>query len=92
MLNADFADFGPLQDVGVGEKNGLERVKTGVFWQPGQTSKSAGIRVNPRKHAGVQEKCQTAYTVWHQYWWSWRDLNPRPQAIFEQIYMFSGLI
>jgi len=21
-------------------------------------------------------------------WWSWRDLNPRPQAIFEQIYMF----
>jgi len=25
-------------------------------------------------------------------WWSWRDLNPRPQAIFEQIYMFSGLI
>jgi len=26
------------------------------------------------------------------FWWSWRDLNPRPQAIFEQIYMFSGLI
>ena len=25
-------------------------------------------------------------------WWSWGDLNPRPQAIFEQIYMFSGLI
>ena len=27
-----------------------------------------------------------------EYWWSWGDLNPRPQAIFEQIYMFSGLI
>jgi hypothetical protein len=25
-------------------------------------------------------------------WWSWGDSNPRPQAIFEQIYMFSGLI
>ncbi len=25
-------------------------------------------------------------------WWSWRELNPRPQAFFEQIYMFSGLI
>jgi len=27
-----------------------------------------------------------------QYWWSWGDSNPRPQAILEQIYMFSGLI
>ena len=25
-------------------------------------------------------------------WWSWGDLNPRPQAFFAQIYMFSGLI
>ena len=25
-------------------------------------------------------------------WWSWRELNPRPQAFFGQIYMFSGLI
>ena len=25
-------------------------------------------------------------------WWSWGDLNPRPQALFRQIYMFSGLI
>ena len=25
-------------------------------------------------------------------WWSWGDLNPRPQAFFGQIYMFSGLI
>ena len=24
-------------------------------------------------------------------WWSWGDLNPRPQAFFGQIYMFSGL-
>ena len=25
-------------------------------------------------------------------WWSWRELNPRPQAFFRQIYMLSGLI
>ena len=25
-------------------------------------------------------------------WWSWRELNPRPQAFIGQIYMFSGLI
>jgi len=41
------------EGIGPGEKNGLERVKTGFFWQPGRTTKSAGIRENPRKHAGV---------------------------------------
>lgn len=25
-------------------------------------------------------------------WWSWRDLNPRPQIFLVQIYMLSGLI
>ena len=29
---------------------------------------------------------------WIYIWWSWGDLNPRPQAFFGQIYMFSGLI
>jgi hypothetical protein len=29
---------------------------------------------------------------WTLWWWSWGDLNPRPQALFGQIYMFSGLI
>ena len=24
-------------------------------------------------------------------WWSWRDLNPRPQIFHAQFYMFSGL-
>jgi hypothetical protein len=24
-------------------------------------------------------------------WWSWRELNPRPQAFSEQFYMFSDL-
>jgi hypothetical protein len=25
-------------------------------------------------------------------WWTWRDLNPRPQTFFEQFYMCSRLI
>jgi hypothetical protein len=25
-------------------------------------------------------------------WWSWRESNPRPQAILAQIYMLSDLI
>jgi hypothetical protein len=25
-------------------------------------------------------------------WWSWRELNPRPQAFFAQFYMFSRLL
>ena len=28
----------------------------------------------------------------HRDWWSWRDLNPRPQIFHAQFYMFSGLI
>lgn len=28
----------------------------------------------------------------HRSWWSWGDLNPRPQAFFEQFYMCSRLI
>ena len=26
------------------------------------------------------------------FWWSWGDLNPRPQAFFEQFYMCSRLV
>jgi len=29
--------------------------------------------------------------LWMVVWWSWRDLNPRPQAFFEQFYMCSHL-
>jgi hypothetical protein len=36
MLKAGFADFGSFRESGVREKNGLERVKTGFFWQPSQ--------------------------------------------------------
>ena len=54
------------------------------------------VRKNPREPAQTRGSRRTkkanrlglAFSVW----WSWRDLNPRPQAFFEQIYMFSGLI
>ena len=33
---------------------------------------------------------KTSRLYWE--WWSWGDLNPRPQAFSAQIYMFSELI
>jgi hypothetical protein len=40
-----------------------------------------------------QAKKSPTVTGWaFDEWWSWGDLNPRPQALFGQIYMFSGLI
>ncbi len=41
-------------------------------------------RDRPRKNPNSDE-----LGFW--YWWSWRDLNPRPQALFEQFYMCSRL-
>jgi len=52
----------------------------------------SAVRKNPRKHAVVGKKKPTPKGWFFLYWWSWRDLNPRPQAFFEQIYMFSVLI
>ena len=34
---------------------------------------------------------QVALAAFALVWWSWRELNPRPQAFYEQFYMFSGL-
>ena len=47
---------------------------------------------NPRKHAVVGKKSQPDKGWDFEYWWSWRELNPRPQAFFEQFYMRSVLI
>lgn len=62
------------------------------FWATGKTTKSAKTLGNPSEHAGIGKKNPTGDPVGFLIWWSWRDLNPRPQAIFEQIYMFSGLV
>ena len=49
-----------------------------------------------RKKPGFQRRNPGFWDVTGPYrmsvWWSWGDLNPRPQAILAQIYMFSGLI
>ena len=73
-----------------------ERGKTGQSRQnPGrpQVAKSANRSEKPPQAWGLtgliemQREC-----LCKLYWWSWGDLNPRPQAFFGQIYMFSGLI
>ena len=53
------------------------------------------VRRNPWEPAwarGNRRKKPTGDPVGFHIWWSWGDLNPRPQAFFGQIYMFSGLI
>jgi hypothetical protein len=51
--------------------------------------------LSPRAQSGrpgAHEKSPTVKGRALVKWWSWGDLNPRPQALFGQIYMFSGLI
>jgi hypothetical protein len=55
-------------------------------------AKSARTLGNPRSHAGALKKRPTGEPVGLVYWWSWRELNPRPQAFFAQFYMCSRLI
>ena len=74
------------------ETIGPERAKVANFWVPGITAKSARTLGNPNEHAGIGKKNPTGDPVGFLIWWSWGDLNPRPQALFGQIYMFSGLI
>lgn len=68
------------------------RVKRAGCWQKWLSLQSARTRRNPRKHAVVGKKKPTPKSWFFVYWWSWRDLNPRPQAFFEQFYMCSRLI
>jgi len=55
-------------------------------------SKSAMTRRNPHKQAIAGKKKPTGEPVGFLIWWSWGDLNPRPQAFFVQFYMCSRLI
>src|SRR5215218_1760549 len=40
----------------------------------------------PSEAAGAEPE-----SLAEEWWWSWRELNPRPQAFNEQFYMFSDL-
>jgi len=42
--------------------------------------------------SGIIKKSQLENQLAFLIWWSWGDLNPRPQAFFEQFYMCSRLI
>ena len=53
------------------------------------------VRKNPQEPAqtrGNRQKKPTGEGWLLRYWWSWRDLNPRPSTFLVQIYMFSVLI
>ena len=43
-------------------------------------------------YSGNKKGVRTTYAnALRTEWWSWRELNPRPQAFIGQIYMFSDL-
>lgn len=58
-----------------------------------RVAKSASRSEKPRRPWGVagliemQRECLCKF-----YWWSWGDLNPRPQIFHAQFYMLSALI
>ena len=54
---------------------------------------SRGKGQKPRQHRENGQKKSQPDKGWDfTLWWSWRELNPRPQAFFGQIYMLSGLV
>ena len=88
-------DFGLFPDARGTERNGQKRENQAqnrpgsaegeVRKFPHEPSRTRGnTRDRPRKNPNSDE---LGFCIW----WSWRDLNPRPQALFGQIYMFSGL-
>ena len=92
MTPADFGRFFGQEEV---ERNGPERVQCGHRWVASQTGevrkptqRSARVRGVWREHI---RKNPNREWLGFEYWWSWRELNPRPSAFIEQIYLFSGL-
>lgn len=60
--------------------------------QFGRQAKSAGFRRNPnntREPAQTGKKKPQLITVGASVWWRRRELNPRPQALYSQVYMLS---
>ena len=92
----DFADFWPISESEVGARNGQERVECG----PERPIRVAGeVRRLPQEPPTTRgnrrdraRKNPNRERLGFRYWWSWRELNPRPQAFFVRFYMFSQLI
>ena len=89
-------DFDPFPGVRNAERNGQKRENQAqnrpsgalgevrkFLQEPVRTR--GNTRDRPRKNPNSDE-------LGFLYWWSWRDLNPRPQAFFVQFYMCSRLI
>ena len=89
-------DFGPFPGARDAERNGRKRENRAQN-RPGGTvgevrkfpHEPATTRGNTRQRT---KKIPNSDELGIVYWWSWGDLNPRPQTFLAQIYMFSGLI
>ena len=89
-------DFGLFPDARGTERNGQKRENQAQN-RPG--SGEGEVRKFPheatRTRGSTRErtrKIPNSDELGIVYWWSWRDLNPRPQAFSEQFYMCSRLI
>ena len=89
-------DFDPFPGAGDAERNGRKRenqAQNGLDDAAGEVRKfphepattRGNTRDRPRKNPNSDE-------LGFLNWWSWGDLNPRPQAFFEQFYMCSRLV
>ena len=71
------------------EQRGIGRGKNATF------AREALARHGPQSAPTLGERAKKIPTDkgWDfGFWWSWRDLNPRPQIFLVQIYMLSSLI
>jgi hypothetical protein len=71
------------------QKNTTSGTRKGDFW--GVRVRKADGQSAPLLGAKTKKKRTESFSPLDK-WWSWGDLNPRPQAFFGQIYMLSGLI
>ena len=78
------------------EANGEQREKNGgKFAETDDFGRAVLKRKPPETAPTLGERAKKIPTDegWDfGYWWSWRELNPRPQAFFVRFYMRSQLI
>ncbi len=89
-------DFGPFPCAGGAERNGHKREKQAENRLGGLVGEVHNFPQGPATTRGNTrqrtKKNPNSDELGFGYWWSWRDLNPRPQAFFVQFYMCSRLI
>ena len=89
-------DFGPFPGARDAERNRRKRENQAQNQPGGAVGEVRKFPHEPATTTGNtrqrSKKNPNSDELGFVYWWSWGDLNPRPQAFFGQIYMFSGLI